>query len=167
MTEELPGTHPLLQATIFGAFTFQIILYTEYYPLGWLIQNSGTNENLNDVFILNESFGVTVGNNGTVLFMSNPNSVGELNRSPEISVFPNPFGNKTTIKYEISSQSSVGLKVFDLLGNEVSNLFKGEKQPGSYEIVFDASGLHNGIYFVRLNAGSNSTFKKIVVTGGR
>jgi photosystem II stability/assembly factor-like uncharacterized protein len=143
------------------------ILFSEYYPLGWLIQNSGTTENLNDVFILNENFGVAVGDNGTVLFMSNPNSVGELSRNAEISVFPNPFKNKTKIRYDISSQCPVELKVFDLPGNEVLSLFKGEKQPGSYEIVFDASGLHSGIYFVRLNAGSYSTFKKIVITGGK
>jgi hypothetical protein len=139
------------------------ILFSEYYPLGWLIQNSGTTENLNDVFILNENFGVAVGDNGTVLFMSNPNSVGELSRNPEISVFPNPFKNKTKIRYDISSQCPVELKVFDLLGNEELSLFKGEKQPGSYEIVFDASGLHSGIYFVRLNAGSYSTFKKMLI----
>ncbi|HPI38975.1 MAG TPA: T9SS type A sorting domain-containing protein, partial [Ignavibacteriaceae bacterium] len=57
----------------------------------------------------------------------------------------------------------VTLKVYDMLGREVATLVNEEKQPGEYEVQFDASGLTTGIYFYRLTTGSFVETKKMVL----
>jgi len=64
--------------------------------------------------------------------------------------YPNPFNPSTTIKYEIKELTDVELKVFDILGGEIVTLVNEEKPGGSYEIVFDATGLLSYKYFYRL-----------------
>jgi hypothetical protein len=55
------------------------------------------------------------------------------------------------------------LKVFDILGKEVVTLVNEAKQPGIYEIAFDASTLASGIYYYRLKAGDFTETKKMVL----
>ena len=79
--------------------------------------------------------------------------------------YPNPFNPTTTIKFSLTPSISLRervtegrvratLKVYDILGNEVTILVNEEKQPGEYVIEFDASKLPSGIYFYSLQAGS-------------
>lgn len=77
--------------------------------------------------------------------------------------FPNPFNPSTKISYEIPKQSNVLLKVYDILGNEVSTLVNELKSAGSYQIVFDASELSNGVYFYRLQSDSFIETKKMIL----
>jgi len=72
--------------------------------------------------------------------------------------YPNPFNPSTKIKYSIPSVtlsgvegSLVTLKVYDVLGNEVTTLVNEEKPAGSYEVEFSADGLTSGIYFYKLS----------------
>ncbi len=84
--------------------------------------------------------------------------------------YPNPFNPTTTIKYKIPSVASgfslskVTLKVFDMLGNEVATLVNEYKQPGVYEVEFDASKLSSGIYFYQIHAESFNRTKKMILT---
>jgi hypothetical protein len=64
--------------------------------------------------------------------------------------YPNPFNPTTKIEFQIPTQAFVQLKVFDLLGREVATLVNEELTPGSYDRVFDGSGLASGIYLIRL-----------------
>jgi len=57
------------------------------------------------------------------------------------------------IKYEIPERSFVTLKVYDVLGSEVTTLINEEKSIGSYEVEFNGSMLTSGIYFYQLQAG--------------
>jgi photosystem II stability/assembly factor-like uncharacterized protein len=66
--------------------------------------------------------------------------------------YPNPFNPNTTINYQLSKQSYVTLKVFDVLGREVATLVNENKNSGSYEVEFDGSKLPSGVYFYRLYA---------------
>ncbi len=85
--------------------------------------------------------------------------------------YPNPFNPSTKIKFSIPSVETfhgtslqhVVLKVYDLLGREVSALINEEKAPGNYEVKFDATNLPSGVYFYRLQAGSYSQTKKLLV----
>jgi hypothetical protein len=77
--------------------------------------------------------------------------------------FPNPFNPITKIKYSISQLSTVVIKVFDILGNEIESLVNEEKQTGTYEIEFDGSGLTSGIYFYRLQTDSFIETKKMIL----
>ena len=65
---------------------------------------------------------------------------------------PNPFNPKSNIIYQIPKSSLVSLKVFDILGREVSELVNSKQEAGTYQITFDASGLASGVYFYSLTA---------------
>lgn len=77
--------------------------------------------------------------------------------------YPNPFNPSTKIKYAIGNRQFATLKVFDILGNEVATLVNEVKEPGVYEINFDASNVSNGVYFYKLQTGNFSDVKKLVV----
>ena len=77
--------------------------------------------------------------------------------------YPNPFNPSTQIRYQISESGRVTLTVFDLLGREVRTLVDEQKQPGTYTVTFDGSGLASGVYFYRLQAGSFTTTRKLVL----
>jgi hypothetical protein len=77
--------------------------------------------------------------------------------------YPNPFNPSTKIKFNIAETGFTSLKIYDLLGNEMSALVNKELQSGSYEFNFDAKGLASGIYFYRLQAGSFIETKKMIL----
>ncbi len=77
--------------------------------------------------------------------------------------YPNPFNPVTTIRYTLPAKSVVDIRVFDLRGNCVALLARGGQQSGSYEIDFDGSKLTSGVYYYRLEAGSYSATRKMVL----
>ena len=77
--------------------------------------------------------------------------------------FPNPFNPTTIIRYDIKTKGDVELKVFDLLGREITTLVNENQTPGTYEVVFDATSLPSGVYFYQLKAGDFIETKKMVV----
>jgi photosystem II stability/assembly factor-like uncharacterized protein len=77
--------------------------------------------------------------------------------------YPNPFNLNTVISYQLPVNSNVTLKVYDILGNEVATLVNEEKQPGIYEVEFDASSLASGIYLYQLKSGAFFQTNKMVL----
>ena len=77
--------------------------------------------------------------------------------------YPNPFNPSTKIRYSIPNQSHVSLKVFDVLGREITTLINKEQPQGNYEIEFNASHLTSGIYFYRIQAGPFVMTKKMIL----
>lgn len=77
--------------------------------------------------------------------------------------YPNPFNPATVISYSVAENSFITLKVYDVLGNEVSDLVNEIKEPGNYSISFDASKLSSGIYFYTLKANGYSLTKKMLL----
>jgi len=77
---------------------------------------------------------------------------------------PNPFNPATVITYQLPVQSRVTLKVYDVLGKEVATLVNESKGAGVYDVAFDASRFSSGMYFYRLQAGSYTSVKKMIVT---
>ena len=77
--------------------------------------------------------------------------------------YPNPFNPSTTIRYSVPSRSTVVLKIYDILGGEVSTLVNEEKDRGVYNITFSASNLASGIYLYQLRAGSFVETKKMIL----
>uniref|UniRef100_A0A7V2ZIU6 T9SS type A sorting domain-containing protein n=1 Tax=Ignavibacterium album TaxID=591197 RepID=A0A7V2ZIU6_9BACT len=77
--------------------------------------------------------------------------------------YPNPFNPTTTIQYSIPQRGNVSLKVYDVLGNEVSTLVNEEKERGVYSVNFDASHFSSGIYFYRLKADNFIQTKKMIL----
>ncbi len=64
--------------------------------------------------------------------------------------FPNPFNPSTRVNFDVSRTSSVSIKVYDILGNEVRTIVNGNMSAGRYTISFDASQLASGVYFYSL-----------------
>ena len=77
--------------------------------------------------------------------------------------YPNPFNPTTTIKYQIPENEFVSLKIYDVLGNEISTLVNENKSIGSYEVSFNASDLTSGVYFYKLTAGKLTQIKKMML----
>jgi len=77
--------------------------------------------------------------------------------------YPNPFNPSTTINYQLPISNHISLKVFDVLGREVSTLVSETKEPGSYSVTLDATNLASGVYFYKLNSGSVVLTKKLMV----
>ncbi len=77
--------------------------------------------------------------------------------------YPNPFNPTTTILFSIGTRGYTTLRVFDLLGREISTLVSRELEEGSYETHFAVAGLASGVYFYRMQSGRFSETRKLVV----
>ena len=77
--------------------------------------------------------------------------------------YPNPFNPATIIKFNIPEVSNVSLKIYDVLGNEVSNIVDGQLEAGQYEYNFNAQNLSSGVYFYRLEAGNFVQTRKMIL----
>lgn len=77
--------------------------------------------------------------------------------------YPNPFNPATKISFALPSQSFVSLKVFDALGKEAALLVYKELPAGTYVRQWNAAGLPSGVYFYRLQAGSFTETKKLIL----
>ncbi len=80
---------------------------------------------------------------------------------------PNPFNPVTSIKYELFSDTYVTLKVFDLIGREITTLVDQFQPKGKYTVQFDASphsNLTSGIYFYKLQTELYSDVKKMILS---
>lgn len=77
--------------------------------------------------------------------------------------YPNPFNPSTTINFSIPASGLVTLKVFNVLGSEVATLVNEQKEPGSYEVRFNANNYSAGIYFYNIQAGNFVETRKMVL----
>jgi hypothetical protein len=78
--------------------------------------------------------------------------------------YPNPFNPSTTIDFDIPSSSIVTLKVYDVIGREVTTVINQQQyEPGKYQTVFDAGDFASGLYFYRISMQGNngSTFTDV------
>ena len=77
--------------------------------------------------------------------------------------YPNPFNPSTVISYSIPGSEFVTLKIFDMLGNEVSVLVNEEQPAGTHNVEFNSTGLSSGTYFYRIQAGSFADSRKMIL----
>lgn len=82
--------------------------------------------------------------------------------------YPNPFNPKTTIRFQIKDTRFVSLKVYDIIGKEITTLVNERLNAGTYEVSFSISQLSgyqesSGIYFYRLITGTNSETKRMII----
>ncbi len=77
--------------------------------------------------------------------------------------YPNPFNPLTVINYELASKNMVTIKVFDILGREVTTIVNEVKEAGRYNASFDASMLSSGVYFYQIKSGNYIDTKKMTL----
>ncbi len=77
--------------------------------------------------------------------------------------YPNPFNPATTIRFSVNALQHVQLNVYDVLGRAVASLVDRDMQPGMYAVEWNAADVPSGMYFYRLNSGSFSDVKKMLL----
>ncbi len=78
--------------------------------------------------------------------------------------YPNPFNPATSIKFDIPKNDFVTLKVYDMLGREISTLVNEKLNAGTYSADWNASQFPSGVYFYRLQTDSYTEVKKMILT---
>jgi hypothetical protein len=77
--------------------------------------------------------------------------------------FPNPFNSSTTIGWQLAQSTKATIKVFDLVGREVSIPVNEQRPAGNYETEFNAGTLPKGVYFYQLKAGEFVQTRKMIL----
>ena len=77
--------------------------------------------------------------------------------------YPNPFNPTTTINYSLPKAGNTTLSIYNLSGQKVAQLVSESLPQGHYSIQWDASGLASGVYFYRLESGSYSQTRRLVL----
>lgn len=77
--------------------------------------------------------------------------------------YPNPFNPGTVIRYQLAVNSRVELKVFDMLGHEITVLVNELQTAGNHQVRFDATGLASGIYFYQIRTDNFVQTKKMLL----
>jgi len=124
---------------------------------------------LSEYFVDNNT-GWAVGGSGSILKFEMTTSVEDI-RNPvpkDFSLeqnYPNPFNPTTVINYSLPKASHVSIKVYDMLGKEVTELVKETKKAGRYSILFSTLNYHlaSGIYFYQLKTDEYVSMKKMIL----
>lgn len=91
----------------------------------------------------------------------------EENENPEQIVlhqnYPNPFNPSTKINFTLITEGLTILKIYDVNGQEVKSILNEYKQPGNYEVIFNADALGSGVYFCKVVSGNFSQTMKMIL----
>ncbi|MDP2303945.1 MAG: T9SS type A sorting domain-containing protein [Ignavibacteria bacterium] len=164
------------EETVFAGTTPDGIYMSKNRGSQWSLRNNGLpylyplSLAIIDETLFSGIYGHSVWSNSTLI-----TKVDEKELPTGFSLFqnyPNPFNPITIIKYSIPvvetgrapSLRLITLKIYDILGNEISTLVNEEKHPGEYDVEFDGSKLSSGVYFYRLRVGSFIQTNKMVLT---
>jgi|GEM_PF-1207009 len=154
----------LIGSTTQGGF----VAYSNDYGESWEEIKLASRE-VRSIFMLSEDTGWITGAGGLVLGTSNIVSVADerfdqlVNEYQLFQNYPNPFNPTTSIKYQVASIEKVSIKVYDILGREITTLVNEVKSPGTYEVKFDGSNLSSGTYFYRLTSNGFSQTMKLLL----
>jgi photosystem II stability/assembly factor-like uncharacterized protein len=153
------------------------ILLTYIYPNGVIDYSyqmtsfTGMQLNKIDILVDNDFPYVWVGGNGfTIWYRQFEKIVTDVKRNnPPPSSFalsqnyPNPFNPSTMITFALPIKSFVTLKIFDILGREITTLISKELSAGNHEWEWNAANMPSGVYYYRLQAGSFAETKKLIL----
>jgi photosystem II stability/assembly factor-like uncharacterized protein len=149
--------------------TYKLIKTTNA-GVNWTTVSQGNGNPYFDIFFADVNTGWITGYDGLILKTTNAGSTfisGQNNQLPSgfklFQNYPNPFNPITKIKYSVSKNSFVIIKVYDILGKEIFTLTEKQHLPGVYELTFDASKLNSGMYIYKINADGFTDTKKMLV----
>ncbi len=82
----------------------------------------------------------------------------------KVSIFPNPFNSETSINFHLRKGSTISIKIYNLLGQEVANLISDQYYTeGAHSVTYNAKNLPSGTYFCRFTGDSFNRIYKIVL----
>jgi photosystem II stability/assembly factor-like uncharacterized protein len=148
--------------------TSGVILRTNNGGNTWVREAEGlSNDMLLGIWVVSPEEVYVVGNNRTFLKYGLLSSIEESNsETGQVQLeqnYPNPFSSNTKISFQIKTPQQVKLSVFDPLGHKVAVLVNEYKPEGKYSIDFNATNLPSGIYYYRMQTGSFSETKKMIL----
>lgn len=76
---------------------------------------------------------------------------------------PNPFSDKTTIRYNLQEKGFISLKIYTMSGMEVATLINEIQEAGLHQVLFNAGNLESGVYYYRLQSGDSFETRKLVL----
>jgi len=76
--------------------------------------------------------------------------------------YPNPFNSQSRVDVIVNKETNLEIKIYDLLGKEISTVTSGKFKSGKYSFVIDGSQLSSGVYFMRIKSDTKSQMKKII-----
>jgi plastocyanin len=79
-----------------------------------------------------------------------------------ISIFPNPVSESTMLEFTLALPSLVNIEIIDVLGKSVQSVYSGTLPQGPQRISYDTRSLSNGVYFVRMQSGSEQTHVRML-----
>ena len=129
-----------------------------HYPVAITVQNPSSNYTVVDL-ITGKTIGVINSQNTTVTITNSEIQSVKLLKSDlpvtgySIETVPNPANGSTNVKFTVPQNNFVTLKVYNMLGVEVSTLVQEFKNAGTYDVPFTTSSLPSGQYTVRVVAG--------------
>lgn len=146
----------------------------------WYYQETPNTNALRSTFFVSFNTGWAVGDNGIIIKTISgviPNKIDPISTQIPNSFslhqnYPNPFNPVTKIKFDIpqrhlplqgGDREGVLLKIYDLLGREISTLVNEQLKPGSYSVDWDASGYASGVYFYSLVTDQYTETKRMVL----
>jgi hypothetical protein len=149
---------------VLGAPTRDRVGNTQYFKYGRMVEQTLSNGNRR-VRVYDQD--------GTIIWTS-PQYAPKLIPENEIGVqlpddfvlhqnYPNPFNSQTVISYSLPQSSDVTLSIYNLLGQNIGTLVNEQQPAGQHTITWVADQQPSGIYFYRLETGSASETKKMVL----
>ena len=146
------------------------ILYTSNSGISWDKIESSAAKALSGIAFY-DYLGIIVGDDDTIIIMDFSMQTGiedqereELQNTYTLEQnYPNPFNPSTIIEFNLPQQEFVDIKIYDVLGSEVSHLLSETLISGMHKVQWNADGFASGVYFYTINAGSFTETKKMVL----
>lgn len=100
-----------------------------------------------------------------IINVGNVNAISTVTSDiPAISVYPDPSVDFFTVSYSLGIGSAISIKLINIAGVEVRDLYNDYQIAGDYkQIFYIANGLSEGIYFISINSANGSTVKKLLI----
>lgn len=178
---------PLIEDVKFNTLTFAIDYNSGQAAIFFLGESSYvTNDFINFTSLVTPGEIIAATTSATDLFIAtasskNSNTSGGLYRQPISTVItsisgpaesvslaklqqnnPNPFSQSTTINYSVNESDLVTIRIYDILGREISTLVNGFTAAGNHQVTFENANLPSGLYYAILKTGKHSAQIKMI-----
>lgn len=77
--------------------------------------------------------------------------------------YPNPFNPSTVIEFSLPKEEKVSLKIYDILGREITTLVNRKLKAGNYNYTWNAKDLASGVYLYKFSAADYVVTKKMLL----
>jgi len=153
------GTATSIPATIVAntdyTKTFTLTLPAGYNParilVVGLVQKYSANESDREIL------------NADEMFLNGGTGIAENSAIAQFNVYPNPASGSSTMSIVLKQASELSVSVMNIVGETVRTQNFGTVEAGSFNTTLDLSNLTKGVYMVKINAGNQTSFQKVMV----